>query len=182
MSASDASPHSGLASNAQAFFYFESSSGDLSGDINAPTVLALNFGNNAVAGTMGAGDFDLFTFNVAPGLEITDVIVDNWDGSSGSSFVAIAAGATWPTGLGNNVSAGALTDFALFNAADIGNGIFGNVPFGAGDYTVLVQDTAGEHDYGLNFVVGTAAPVPVPAALPLLASGLLGVAWRRRSA
>ncbi|MEM7540777.1 MAG: hypothetical protein AAF384_04225 [Pseudomonadota bacterium] len=167
------------ASSAHAFMWDEPSDGDLSGIVGAPTVLGpLALGPNTVGGTAGAGDFDLFTFDVLPGDLVTGIIVDLWAGPTGSSFLAIAPGPVWPTGLGFSVASGPLLGFSLFGAAAIGTDILpatGIPALGAGTYTILVQDTGATHDYGLTFV---GSPVPVPAALPLLISalGALGAA------
>ena len=55
----------------------------------------------------------------------------------------------------------------------------GSLP--SGIYSVWVQETGGPVEYGFDFEL---TPVPLPAAAPLLLSGLLGMAAlrRRRSA
>src|SRR5688572_7124835 len=74
----------------------ETINGDLSDDTNNPTPVLFSLGENRITGTMGTPpggqtDADIYTFTIAPGLQLTSIFVESLSGTE-SSFYAIAAG------------------------------------------------------------------------------------------
>ena len=160
----------------------ESLSGDLSNDRLSPTVLAFTAGQNDVIGTTGdvggSVDRDYFSFTIGSGLTLTGLtLLDNTSVAGSGSFLAIQAGPqVTTTETGGNI--GALLTFGHYDTGLIGANLIdqwlGLAALPAGTYSIWVQETGGTVDYGLRFDVAT-APVPLPAGLPLLLTGLSGI-------
>lgn len=187
---------------ASAAGYSESTSGDISGDRLAPTMLLLDSasggtvpGSNVVSGTTGrangAVDRDYLRVVVPAGHVWSGLRVGNQTTvGGGGSFIGIAAGATMPVAPEASSAAG-LLGYRLYGTADrntdilpamglSGNGASGfSAPLPAGDYTVWIQElAAGSFGYRFNFVI---TPVPEPSPALLGAVGLATLAaWRRR--
>lgn len=182
--------------------YDESINGDLSTDFSNPTSVLIQAGSNQILGTTGRADGvvdrDYFTITIPQGLRLTRIEVlpnttgDNID--TPISFISVQTGAT-----GTNPStaqaplAASLLGYYLFGPADIGQDILDNLgqsnllflpaqgfttPLGAGTYTFWVQETAVNLiNYGIDLQV---QPVPVPAAVWLFGSGLIGLFHAKR--
>ncbi len=173
-----ASAHAGVAWN-------EADSGDLSSDGLAPTGLSFASGANTVAGTIGAGDPDYFSFVVPTGTVLSAITMNPGTSVSGAqSFIAIQAGpqVTYPGG-----GTAALLAFGHYDAGLVGSNILvgyllpsSSPGLAAGTYSVWLNETGGEAPYSFDFVLATA--VPEPAGALLLACGLLGIGLLRRSA
>ncbi len=154
----------------------EAVTGDAGGSFVAP--LALPPGPFAVLGTLdgGAGaapgdgpdEQDTFTFAVAPRTLGTLQVLASGRGTVRAFLFDAAAAAP---SLLVVMTAGTAEARQLH-------------PLGPGDYglAVLPSGSAGTARYALSLAVRDIAPVPVPAALPLLAAGLcaLGAGARRR--
>jgi len=167
----------------------ESVNGDLSSNGLSPTALIMSSGANTIIGTMGNGgqgiDRDYFSFAVPDGSILSAIKLLNTTTVSGSvSFIGIQAGpqlTVSPEGAG----ASNLLGYMHYGTDLIGSNLLtslttsGSLP--SGIYSVWVQETGGPVEYGFDFEL---TPVPLPAAAPLLLSGLLGMAAlrRRRSA
>jgi hypothetical protein len=177
-----------------AFVYDETIDGDLSGDGLNPTVLIADFGKNVLSGTTVAGDLDYLTFNVAAGFTLEMVILADYESLDNLSFMAVQSGSTFtepPVGtdpanlLGWVHFGGALEGSDILDDMGAGDGAIGfTPPLPAGDYSFWIQQTGiDKAGYEMHFVI---APVPVPAALYLLGSGVLALGGyarvRRRSA
>jgi hypothetical protein len=165
------------------FVYDEAVDGDLSGDGLSPTVLVADVGSNSLTGTTGTGDLDYLTFNVASGLRLDAVILAVYDSIDQLAFIAIQNGSTFteppvgtdPANLLGWVHFGpALVGTDILDDMGLGDGAIGfTPPLPSGDYSFWIQQTGVDPvDYQMHFVL---SPVPVPAALPLLASGLLAL-------
>lgn len=174
----------------------ESVSGDLSSDPLAPTALGFGVGVNSISGTVtAAGDTrDYITFSIAPGTRLTGITLTSWfdvgSGGTGNrgfahlddgSTSVVPSGATALEFLGgahvDTVDIGA--DFLAILAAAAQGGTGFATPLSPGDYTFNIQQTSAIlTGYSLDFEVSA---VPVPGAVWLLASGLLGLAGLRRS-
>lgn len=162
----------------------EAADGDLSGAGPAPTLLHLELGANTLSGSAGGNDYDIFYFSIQPNTVLGSITVNSYQPGSGISFLGMQTDTQWTAGLGSGISGNALTGWTLFGAnnigedllpsmANAGQGASGfNLPLGAGEYVFLIQDTGSAINYGLTF---TATPVPLPAALPLLALSLVGL-------
>jgi hypothetical protein len=155
----------------------ENVSGDLSNDGLAPTLLSFATGDNDVHGTVGnpgtGVDRDYFTFTVLPGTTLTSItLLGDTNVSGGASFFAIQAGqqvTAAPTGAG----ADALLAYTHYGNDFVGQNLLqflGLSALSPGNYAIWVQETGGPATYGLDFQV---CPVPLPAGVWLLASGLL---------
>jgi hypothetical protein len=174
------------------FDYDEAVSGDLSNDIANPTNLGpTGLGVNSasfsiVDSALPGGDFDVFTFQIQDGQELAEIILADYIGLDGLSFIAFQDEATFPVNP-NTGDPFAFAGGALFgtDAQGIGNDILADLliptaggsgfvgPVGPGDYTFFVQQTGTLTEVQLDFVV---IPAPASAGLLLVA----GLAARRR--
>jgi hypothetical protein len=167
----------------------ESLDADFSGDFAAPTALAFGLGSNVILGTTGdpgqGTDRDYFSFVVPEGAVLTSLILlDNTFVSGGVSFIGLQVGARFTRPF-DQIQASDLLGFLHYDTGFVGrdmlsliDGPFAGLPSGV--YTAWVQDTGGgTAAYGFDFNV-TAAPVPLPGAVWLLASGALGLGALRR--
>jgi hypothetical protein len=165
--------------------WIESVNGDLSDDTNNPTPVSFSLGDNRVIGTMGtppggSTDADIFTFTIAPGLQLTSILIESLSGTE-ASFYAIAAGP-----IITFVPNEHLSNILISNTGeimdDLANPIYGGpgitAPLGAGQYTVWWQETAEVRDYTFRYTL-TEVPEPVGAGTLLLTS-LLAARRRRR--
>jgi len=190
--------------------YDESIDGNLSNNYTSPTVVSVGLGSNQFFGTTGraapAGtgviDRDYLTFTIPAGMHLVaiEVLPGTQSDTVGApvSFIGIRAGnvgsdPTTTPAYTNADLALTLLGYYLYGPADIGNDILDNLaiantltppaqgftaPLGAGTYTLWIQETVvGNFNYGFDLQV-----VPEPESLPLLALGLLGLAYNRRRA
>ncbi len=170
---------------AAAMLWDESINGDLSNDGLTPTSLTFNSGSNQIIGATGDGglgvDRDYFRFTLAPDQVLTSItLLGNTTVSGSFSFIGIQPGpqlTVQPSGAGGN----ALLGWTHYSANDINHDILAAItPIGflaPGTYSVWIQDTGGPVTYGFDFAVTT---VPLPPAVLLMASGLLGLGLFRR--
>jgi len=181
--------------------YNESANGDLSGNFQNPTSIALvPNASTAISGTIqGAGngvsvDVDYFTVTVPAGqvLVALNVLPGTVGAGAIGSFIAIYSGSTAV----NPVSA-ASTDalgYYLYRAADIGTDILDNMatfnfngtnpsigfipPLFPGAYTFWIQEGFnGTFPYNFDLVLNS---VPEPATSLLMVAGLAIILRRHR--
>ncbi len=166
----------------------ESLDGDLSDLSATPTSLGLlAFGDNDIinvehtgTGVGGAGS-DWFTFSVAAGTELVDLVVSNYRNTNAGAgaFIALFDGLSVgdPTA-DAKVAAGLMTgDGSLLGVSGFGEAAFGAV--GAGDYTFWANETGGIAGWDLRLVVRDTTAVSEPAVLFLLLPALV-IMMRRR--
>ncbi|MGE0386063.1 MAG: hypothetical protein AB7Q97_15145 [Gammaproteobacteria bacterium] len=190
----------GAAPAMAAVVYDEAAAGDLSGDRGAPTRVALAPGSNEVRGTMGflgsASDLDYFTVTVPAGTVLTNLmLLPGSEVSVAVSFIAVQAGSTFTVAPSAPTAAGLLgwthytdppaagTDLLPAMSAPVFGSTGFAIPLAAGDYTFWVQDIDGPAAFRYDFIVESLpAPVPLPAAIPLMVSSLalLGMLPRRQ--
>lgn len=170
-----------------AFTYDESTDGDLSGDGLAPTVLDAGVGVNTLSGTISPEDLDYLTFNIGAGLQLDAIMLVSFS-TDDVGFIGVMNGATFtePPGdpdVGNILGwvhfGPDLVGTDILDDMGLGDGAIGfTPPLPSGDYAFWIQQLNNDTSYELQFVVSS---VPVPAALPLLGSGLLALgAYARR--
>lgn len=152
--------------------------GDLSNLGTAPTPFGvLAAGSNVFAGTKDFLDFsDFLTFSIAPGFQLSSVVVQTHDSPGFVSFY-LYAGSTSAGALLENVNLPGFfgpLDLLQFDSAP------GVQP--AGDYTLGVFLAALDPDTSVSAWTATFAvtPIPVPAAAWLFAGALGALAWLRR--
>jgi hypothetical protein len=163
----------------------EADAGDLSSDGLAPTALSFASGANTVAGSIGAGDADYFSFVVPAGMVLSAINMNPGTYVSGAqSFIAIQAGpqVTYPVG-----GTPALLAFNHYDAAQLGSNILvgyllpsSSPGLTLGTYSVWLNETGGEAQYSFDFVLTLA--VPEPAAGLLFAAGMAALTVQRRRA
>jgi hypothetical protein len=175
--------------------YIESVNGDLSGNFQNPTAIALvPNGSTTISGTIqGAGmgvsvDLDYFTVTVPVGqvLAAVNVLPGTVGGGAIGSFIGIYPGSTGVNPIGAT-STDAL-GYYLYRAADIGTDILDDMgtfnfngtnpsigfipPLPSANYTFWIQEGAnGTFPYSFGLVLRS---VPEPSTLLLL--GLAGLA------
>lgn len=179
--------------------YDELAEGDLSGDRFAPTALAFAEGTNSVSGTFGFDpnanggdgeqDIDYFTFTIAEGFQLTEILVNRFVGDDGLAFMGIQEGTTF-TEPALGADAGNLLGYVLFgpnaDEATPGTNILDDMgtgpgsmgftgPLGPGDYTIWLNQTGATTTHTTTFTV---TAIPAPASTALL--GLAGLAAARR--
>ncbi len=175
-----------LASPAFAASIFESIDGEFSDDPGAPTEVVFDLGANLLSGSVAGGEVDLVSFTLPTGQQLEQIELTSYAGRS-ASFIALADGGVWPTGVLASVIPTDLFGAALVGDGNVGGDVLalmpgnlgtrgGDVPLGPGTYTFLFQDTTDDVDYGLTFLISS---VPEPAAASLLG---LAAAWMIRRA
>ncbi|MEO1433813.1 MAG: hypothetical protein AAFV71_33095, partial [Cyanobacteria bacterium J06633_8] len=158
--------------------YSEAASGDISGDRNNPTQLALVEGANTLLATSGDGDIEYLTVNVPDGFQLDSIVLKSYSSPSDElAFAAVQSGTTFtePT---NGTNTANLLGYTLFGpgdtTTDVGENILDNMGTGAGaigfegalasgDYTFWLQQASAEStNYELEFNVSPAAPPSDP--------------------
>jgi hypothetical protein len=181
--------------------YNESADGDLSGNFQSPTSIALvPNGSTTISGTIqGAGmgvsvDLDYFTVTVPAGqvLVALNVLPGTVGGGAIGSFIAIYSGSTAvnPVGAASTDALG----YYLYRAADIGTDILDNMatfnfngtnpsigfipPLFPGAYTLWIQEGFnGTFPYNFELVLNS---VPEPPTVLLMVAGLAMILRRHR--
>ena len=182
-----------LTIHAQGGFLSESSSGDLSNNWQAPSVLAIDHGSNFVSGTTTLDDPDLFSVHVPNGLEIIEVRVAFYDFFAPGNFTFMGF-QDGPTLLQDPAAFTADSSedisFILFGEFDQGTDmlpIFSSSPnatsgsLGEGSYAFWINEIEPQTvTYAFDFVADV-APVPEPGTLALFGVALPLLLRRRRS-
>jgi len=167
----------------------------------APTPVSFSLGANIVSGITGGFDSSYMTFDIAPGEELSSIIVLDGSPAPDRTFFGIASGDTVVVNP-NFTSAAGLIGWTLFSNAMDNTDVLGDLgmaaaanfpavpgatgftpPLGAGTYSTWVVDGDGTFDtipYKLDFVISS-APEPSTWVLMLAGVGLAGMALRRRS-
>jgi hypothetical protein len=186
-----------LGSAAQAANY----TGPFSDNGLAPTPVSFDVGSNIVSGVTGGFDSSYMTFTIAPGEDLSSIIVLDGSPAPDRIFFGIASGDTVVVDPSFTSAAG-LIGWTLFSDAMDNTNVLGDLgaaappnfpavpgatgftpPLGAGTYSTWVVDGDGALDtvpYKLDFVV-SAAPEPSTWVLLLAGVGVAGMALRRRS-
>lgn len=173
-----------IAFNAQAaIVYDEAVQGDLSNDHLSPTVVTLGVGQNLIMGStvhQPSLDRDFFTITIGTGQALSAIVLSSYTNTDDQSFFGMTNGNRF-NGLGfSDVSGWAL--IGALPGLSVGDNLLDDMaggPIGPGAYSFWLQETAGNTTYTLDYQV---AAVPLPAALPLFLSGLLGLgAMARRT-
>lgn len=183
-----------LAGRASAAHYSESVNGDLSGDRNAPTNVALGLGiNTLISGSGGSAvvDRDYIHYSLPAGLALSEIRMRSYTGDDTVAFIGVQAGSTFtepPTGA-NVANLLGWSHFGPGGGDQIGDNILDDIGAGpnaigftgslsGSDYTFWLQqtDTASPSVYQLDFVV-----VPEPGSFLMLGAASFVLAVRRRS-
>jgi hypothetical protein len=167
-----------LAFNAHAAtVYDETVHGDLSNDNLNPTSIGLGLGENLIAGStvhQPSLDRDFFTITIGAGHTLDAIILSSYTTTDDLSFFGYAIGGQFTNPLGFS----SVDGWGLIGAPPgptIGSDLLDLVaggPVGPGTYSFWLQETEGSTTYTLDYRVSA---VPLPAALPLFLSGLLGI-------
>lgn len=196
-----------FSASAASFVFNEATDGDLSDNPATPTVfgpapstVGFSIGSNLIQGTTVSGDFDILSFTVPAGYNLSSIELVSYTSTDDRAFLGAVTGPVWNNGLGAgaNFDASTLLGYAHIgvgaqaitvnvgqDALDVMATAPGAIGFtgdlAAGTYTFLIQETAGAtFGYSLDFQV-TAVPenaeYPAIAGLALAGFGL----WRRWS-
>lgn len=152
--------------------YNEEVDGNLSNDNQVPTIVELAAGDNRVissqAGTVDQANF--FSFQIPEGYELSQLIVDSYEGSDDIGFIGIDEG-NIITGLPANNAPASLIGGLSYGTANVGTDIlpamgdlsnpaagfvsnFGfTPPLASGSYAVWLNQTGGMSATVLNFVL-----------------------------
>ena len=154
--------------------YSEAASGDLSGDLAAPTVLSTTVGGNIVNATSTQGDREYFSVVVHPGHKLEAIFLDSYASADAKAFIAVQAGDQFTEpATGTNVAN--LLGYSHFGPSveAVGSNLLDNLGTGAGaigfsgtlpsgTYTFWSQQTgANPTSYALNFVIVPATATTV---------------------
>ena len=180
-----------LAFNAQAAtVYDEALHGDLSDDHLHPTPVGLSVGSNLISGFTvhePSLDRDFFTITIGADQVLKAIVLAHYTNTDdvfiNQSFFGMAFGDRFENMGFSGVDSWALIgDTPGLSVGDnlldyitsglVGPGVLGPSLLGPGVYSFWLQETEGDTTYTLDYQV---AAVPVPAALPLFLSGLLGI-------
>ncbi len=168
--------------SAATFSYDEAVDGDLVAGIPIQ-LFQFDVGINTVSGTSGWlqsegwADWDPFAFSIMPGQQLTliDLTINTIDGDGNSSVYY-----TLSDEYGNMLSTFSISDYSgLYISPPM------SYPMTAGSYYLrkTSSSSGGEGslwDYTLSFHVEQVSAVPLPAAVWLFGSGLLGLAGMSR--
>jgi hypothetical protein len=149
----------------------ESAQGDLSGNMSAPTSLALSAGDNDLFATTQGGDLEFFTVTVPAGSTMTGLFLRSYVSSDQTAFMALQRGTTFTESpFAPNIAN--LLGYSHFGPGSGGVGVnllprLGTAqgaqgftpPLQADSYTFWLQQLGGTTDYQLDFVV-SAPPAP----------------------
>lgn len=142
----------------------EGTQGDLSNDGNTPTNLgAFAAGTHQAISTSVNSDIDDFTFSIAAGLTLTQIVPTAYAGVDETAFIGLQAGST----IDNTGSS--LMGYQHFGPAQ-GNMDTNLLPFisasplGPGSYTVWMQQAGEQASYTMDFVV-----TPEPGSMTTMA-------------
>ena len=176
-----------------AFAWFEGANGDASDEPSSPTMLELDAGSNfTTGGVVGPSDVrDFYSFTLESGQKLSAIVLVGYDdpttvaaNDGNRGYIGINAGATgFIPGVetadaflgGIHLDADIDSDLLAMLASTPLNGSGFSAPLGAGSYTLLIQQTG---QTPVNYTVDLQV-VPVPPALVLLGSALVGLAVRR---
>lgn len=174
---------------AASVIYDEAIDGDLSSDRFNPTVINLALGQNTITmdvvnSGLPGGDRDYFTFNLAGGLSVDAILLDDASNPPGgfdaTAFVGLGSGAFFDFDP-DTFQGDGLIGYVLTTPDLVGTDIIGDLNAGQGalanaDYTFWVQQT-GEN---LTRVTLTLNVVPAPTTGAFLGLAALAATRRRR--
>ena len=138
-----------------AVIWDESVDGDLSNIQNMPTIVTPVDASDAVIGTVGGPNpgefFDVFTFTVPAGFQLTEINLTSYTAAGGNVTSGFNV---WPG------SGGDLDDFALallsvaVGPPDAGTNLIAPIaPLAAGDYSISLREGTPGQAYELEFVI-----------------------------
>lgn len=156
--------------------YDETANGDLSDNNLSPTSISLGVGQNLILGSTvhePTLDRDFFTVTVGAGRTLNAVLLSSFTNTDDLSFIGYTVGGPFTA-----LDLSGVEGWGLIGGPP-GVSVGGDVlsflaggPVGPGTYSFWLQETSGSTTYTLDYQVSA---VPLPAALPLFFSGLLGL-------
>lgn len=162
------------AGGAAVFVYDESILGDLGDDYLNPHVFTPGAGTSSLTGEVVNGDRDLFTIDIAPGLQLKSILLLSYTSAPDNiSYLLAQPGATLAAPPSNqNPYPGGAIGYVGFGEWAEGRELLrfltAGPPFdyattlGTGSYAFWVNETAASSDYSFQFSV---VPVPEPDTL-----------------
>jgi hypothetical protein len=187
---------------ASAANYDESTDGDLSGDRQNPTLLAISAGANSLTANTGiiegdeiAYDQEYFRIDLPAGHQLSAIRMAEYESDDGTAFIGVQNGTIFtfdPPDARANI--GSLLGYSHFGpneghnpgddilpAMGAAQGAIGFTPPLPGpSYTFWIQQTGTPTDYRLDFIV-TAIPEPGSTLLVVAAVGFAALLRRRSS-
>ena len=163
---------------ARAAVWNEATQGDISGNRQSPSLLALTPGTNSINATTSGGDQEYLRLAVPAGGRIESLILRSYASPDGVAFIAIQQGTAF-TEDPSSPNPANLLGYSHFGtgAGNVGANLLtamGTPALTAPNYTLWIQQLGAATTYQLDVV---ATPEPAGAVALALAAGF---AWLRR--
>ena len=155
--------------------YNEFVDGDLSPNVQAPTLLVLDAGSNVLVAAASVSDVDLLRIRV-PASQVLESLVVEFHEDPNRVFGGIEQGGSWTAGVGSEIDPSMMLGWVDFPTdpghAHVGEDILDDMglaagsigftaPLPSGDYTFLFQTSSSAIQFALSFnVSASAAGVP----------------------
>ena len=165
--------------SARAATWNEATQGDISGDRQNPSRLALTPGTNTFSGTTAGGDLDYLRLDVPAGGRIQSLTLRNYTSPDSTAFIAIQQGTAFTEPAGNPNPSN-LLGYSHFGPGNLNVNLLPNMgtpPLTGANYTLWIQQLGSLTTYSFEVV---ATPEPTGAAVVSALAAFTCLRRRRR--